>query len=80
MTDTLPASSNIFGTPLEGNILVGEKKNALLIPREYMGYGNKVMLKGQDTALIIKTGIVSTDYVEVLEGITANDILAPVKP
>lgn len=80
LTDTLPATSNIFATPLEGNILVGEKKNALLIPREYMGYGNKVMLKGQDTALIIKTGIVSTDYVEVLEGITANDILAPIKP
>jgi multidrug efflux pump subunit AcrA (membrane-fusion protein) len=80
LTDTLPATSNIFGTPLEGNILVGQKKNALLIPREYMGHGNKVMLKGQDTALIIKTGIVSTDYVEVLEGITANDILAPIKP
>ncbi|MBK8625209.1 MAG: HlyD family efflux transporter periplasmic adaptor subunit [Saprospiraceae bacterium] len=80
LTDTLPIALNIFRTPLEGNILVGEKKNALLIPREYMGYGNKVMLKGQDTALIIKTGIVSTDYVEVLEGITANDILAPIKP
>jgi multidrug efflux pump subunit AcrA (membrane-fusion protein) len=80
LTDTLPAASNIFGTPLEGNILVGEKKNALLIPREYMGYGNKVNLKGQDTASIIKTGIVSTDYVEVLEGITTNDILAPLKP
>ncbi|HMR87266.1 MAG TPA: HlyD family efflux transporter periplasmic adaptor subunit [Saprospiraceae bacterium] len=80
LTDTLAAASNIYGTPLEGNILVGEKKNALLIPREYMGYGNKVMLKGQDTALTIKTGIVSTDYVEVLEGLTANDVLAPIKP
>jgi multidrug resistance efflux pump len=80
LTDTLTKASNIYGTPLEGNILVGEKKNALLIPREYMGYGNKVMLKGRDTALIIKTGIVSTDYVEVLEGITSEDVLAPLKP
>ncbi len=80
LTDTLPAASNIFGTPLEGNILVGEKKNAMLIPREYMGYGNTVLLKGQDSAIIIKTGIVSTDYVEVLEGIAADDVLAPLKP
>ncbi len=80
LTESLPAVSNIYGTPLEGNILVGEKKNALLIPREYMGYGNKVMLKGQDTSVTIKTGIISTDYVEVLEGITAEAILAPIKP
>lgn len=80
LTDTLPNASNIYGTPLEGNILVGEKKSALLIPREYMGYGNKVMLKGRDSALIIKTGIVSTDYVEVLEGIAADDVLTPIKP
>jgi len=80
LTDTLSATSNIYGTPLEGNILVGEKKNALLIPREYMGYGNKVKIKGQDTAFTIKTGIVSTDYVEVLEGISTEDILIPLKP
>ena len=79
LIESLPALSNIYGTPLEGNILVGEKKNALLIPREYMGYGNIVMLKGQDTAITIKTGIISTDYVEVLGGLTAEDILAPIK-
>jgi multidrug efflux pump subunit AcrA (membrane-fusion protein) len=79
LTETLPTASNIYGTPLEGNILVGEKKNALLIPREYMGFGNKVMLKSQDTSIIIKTGIISTDYVEVLGGITTADILAPIK-
>lgn len=80
MTENMPLESNIYGTPLEGNILVGEKKNALLIPRELMGYGNKVMIKGGESSITIKTGIVSTDYVEVLEGISTEDILVPFKP
>lgn len=73
-------NSTLFGTQLEANILVGEKKNALLIPREYMGYGNKVTVKGKEQSIIIKSGIVSTDYVEVLEGLTKTDVLMPLKP
>ena len=46
LDEDLPQERNIYGTPLEGNILTGEKKNALLIPREYMGYGNTVITKG----------------------------------
>lgn len=76
--NTLNAS--LFGTQLEANILVGEKKNALLIPRELMGYGNKVNVKGKEQPVIIKSGIVSTDYVEVLSGITKDDVLLPLKP
>jgi len=77
---------SLFGTQLEANVLVGEKKNALLIPREYVGYGNKVNVKGsgkgkdKEKIVIIKSGIVSTDYVEVLEGITKDDELMPLKP
>ena len=52
----------------------------LLIPREYVGYGNKVNIKGKDEHVIIKTGIISSDYVEVLGGLTLNDILLPLKP
>lgn len=76
--NTLNAS--LFGTQLEANVLVGEKKNALLIPRELMGYGNKVNVKGKEQPVIIKSGIVSTDYVEVLSGITKDDVLLPLKP
>ena len=76
--NTLNAS--LFGTQLEANVLVGEKKNALLIPRELMGYGNKVNVKGKEQPIIIKSGIVSTDYVEVLSGITKDDVLLPLKP
>lgn len=73
-------NASLFGTQLEANVLVGEKKNALLIPREFVGYGNKVNVKGQEKSVIIKSGIVSTEFVEVLEGITKNDVLMPLKP
>lgn len=75
-----PFENSLFGTQLEANILVGEKKNALLIPRNFLGFGNKVMIKGKDEAVIVKTGIVSTEFVEVLEGITKEDVLLPLKP
>lgn len=78
MAETLPNS--IYGTQLEANILIGEKKNALLIPRNYLGFGNKVKIKGTDTPIIVKTGIISTEYVEILEGINTDDILEHLKP
>lgn len=75
-----PIENSLFGTQLEANILVGEKKNALLIPRNYVGFGNKVNVKGKDQSIIIKPGIISTEYVEVLEGVTKDDVLLPIKP
>jgi multidrug efflux pump subunit AcrA (membrane-fusion protein) len=75
-----PIKNSLFGTQLEANILVGEKKNALLIPRNYVGFGNKVNVKGKEESVLIKPGIISTEYVEVLKGITKNDILLPLKP
>lgn len=70
----------LFGTQLEANVLVAQKKHALLIPRSYLDYGNKVNLKGQDKPVVIKTGIVSTAYVEVRSGLDENSILLPLKP
>jgi multidrug efflux pump subunit AcrA (membrane-fusion protein) len=75
-----PLDFTITGTQLEANILVGEKKNALLIPRSYLGFGSKVQVKGQDKPIEIKTGIVSTDWVEVLSGLTLRDEIEPLKP
>jgi multidrug efflux pump subunit AcrA (membrane-fusion protein) len=62
-----PIDFDISGTQLEANILVGNKKDALIIPRNYLGYGNKV-LNTNKKPIIVKTGIVSSDYVEILEG------------
>lgn len=75
-----PLAQSLFGTQLEANILVAEKKNALLIPRNYMGFGNKVNVKGKEENVILKIGIISTDYVEVLDGLSETDVLLPLKP
>jgi multidrug efflux pump subunit AcrA (membrane-fusion protein) len=70
---------SLFGTQLEANILVGEKKNALLIPKSYVGFGNKINVKGKDEYVIVKTGIVSVEYVEILSGIDKDDVILPLK-
>ncbi|MBC7937794.1 MAG: HlyD family efflux transporter periplasmic adaptor subunit [Rhizobacter sp.] len=64
----------LTGTQLEANIILGEKKNALVIPREYLGYENKVSLKDDKTALV-KTGIVSNEWVEISSGLTEKDVM-----
>ena len=71
-TDSL--DFRIAGTQLEANIITGEKKNALVIPRSYLGYGNKVILKDKKTA-VVKTGIVSNEWVEILDGISEQNVL-----
>ncbi len=76
-TDTLDFT--IAGTQLEANITIKEKKDALLIPRSYMGFGNTITLKN-DSIKTITTGIVSSEWIEVLGGITDKDILVPLKP
>jgi hypothetical protein len=48
--------------------ITGEKKQALVIPRKYMSYGNKVKLKDK-SIVVIKPGIISTDWIEVLDGL-----------
>lgn len=74
-----PMTSALYGTQLEANILVGEKKNALLIPRNFVDFGNKVNVKGKKESVTITTGIISSDYVEVLGGIDKNTVLLPLK-
>lgn len=70
----------LHGTQLEGNIVIGKKEQVLLIPRNLLGYGNKVQVKGAKDLTEIKTGIISSNYVEVLEGLTTSDVLLPIQP
>src|SRR5690606_36952214 len=74
-----PLNIAFYGTQLEANIFTSEKKNALLIPRNLMDFGNRVNVKGKDEYVIIKTGIISSDYVEVLDGLSKDDIILPLK-
>ena len=64
----------ISGTQLQANIIIAEKDSVLVIPKSYLGYGNKVNVKdkGQVT---IQTGFISTDWVEVKSGIDKNTII-----
>jgi multidrug resistance efflux pump len=64
----------ITGAQLQANILIGERKNVLVIPRKYLGFGNRVLLPDKKTALV-KTGVVSTEWVEILEGLTENQVI-----
>jgi multidrug efflux pump subunit AcrA (membrane-fusion protein) len=60
------------GTQLEANIEVADKKGALVIPARFLGYGNQVINEdGQEVPL--KTGIISSDWVEVLEGLSEGE-------
>ena len=67
----------ISGTQLQANIITNKKENAMLIPHVYVINGDKVLVKKEkkmDT-VTITTGIVSDEWIEVLSGLTANDII-----
>lgn len=62
-----------MGLTGEGNIIIHEKKSALVIPREFLQAGNKVET---DNGLVqIKTGLSNWSYIEVLEGIDENTVI-----
>lgn len=65
----------ITGTQVEANIITGKRKNALVIPRNYLNYGDKVTLQSGNKQVVVKTGIVSSEWVEILGGITEKDVL-----
>jgi multidrug efflux pump subunit AcrA (membrane-fusion protein) len=63
------------GMTVEGNIIIRSRKNALVIPREYVKNGNEVKVKGEDAPRHIKKGLEDLEYVEVLEGLSENETL-----
>lgn len=76
-TDSL--DFKIVNTQLEANILTGEKKNALVIPRSYLSYDNTVMLKKDKKSIPVKTGILSNDWAEIVSGLGKQDIIIQYK-
>ncbi|WPV64760.1 efflux RND transporter periplasmic adaptor subunit [Chitinophaga sp. LS1] len=74
--DTLPAGL-MNGTLLQSNIIVAHKDKALLVPANCVSPDGRALIKHrkQTDTIQLKTGIVSTDYVEVLGGINADDKL-----
>lgn len=66
---------NIAGTQLQVNIIVDTTKNALLIPRKYLGYNHEVRIKGEEKPRKIETRLVSSEWVQVMSGMDENTIL-----
>jgi multidrug efflux pump subunit AcrA (membrane-fusion protein) len=65
---------NISGTQLQGNIIIGNRKNVLVIPRKYLSYGNKVKLKDLSQATV-ETGFISSEWVEIKKGLNEKSII-----
>jgi len=65
----------IVNTQLQSNITVATTKNALLIPRNFVDFGGNVEIKDQKEKVKITTKFASSDWVQVLSGITDNTIL-----
>lgn len=68
-TETMPTL--IANAIVEANIIVGSKDKVLTLPKQYIT-GDSVKVKGQDKYVHIKTGLESTDEVEVTEGLTRD--------
>ncbi len=65
----------ISGTQLQANVIIGERKNVLVIPKNYLGYGNKVTIKGKGQTTI-ETGFISNDWVEITKGLDENTVIS----
>lgn len=64
----------IASTQLQANIIVGRKSQALVIPKIYLGYGNKVRVKNKGE-IAVETGFISGEWVEILNGLAESDII-----
>lgn len=58
----------------EANIIIQTKKDALIIPREYLIDGAYVMTEEKEK-VPVKTGLKDYQKVEILDGITKDDVL-----
>ncbi len=68
-TDTL--LFGIAGTQIQANIITDNKDNILVIPRNYLDYGNTVVIKGEGR-IKVTTGFISNEWVEIVGGVDEN--------
>lgn len=62
----------IANTQLQANIIINTYNNALVIPRNFLYYGNTVRIKGNDNPVSVSVNIVSNEWVQILSGINEN--------
>ena len=64
----------MYNTQLQANIVTDEKKNAMIIPSNYLLNGDSVLMKEGKKAAVQK-GIVNNEWVEILSGLTENQTI-----
>ena len=69
-----PLNFKISGTQLQANIIIENRENVLVIPRDYLSYGNIVILKGGEKKQV-ETGFISSEWVEIIDGLDENTII-----
>jgi len=62
-----------MGLTGEGNIVINEKKKALVIPREYLQSGNKV--ETENGMVKVKTGLSNWSFIEIVSGLDENTVI-----
>ncbi len=62
-------------TQLQANIIITEKKNALVIPASYLSDDNSVMVKNKKGRTAVKTGIKTTEWIEIISGLSDNEVI-----
>ena len=65
------------GMSVEANVIISIKKDALVIPREFLLDNNKVKLKSGELVQV-KKGIEDLEYIEILQGLDESTVI--VKP
>lgn len=66
------------GMSVEANIIISEKKNTLVIPREFLIDGNKVKIKDKEELTEIVKGAEDLEFIEIISGIDENtEIVLP---
>ncbi len=73
-------SMNYVHITVESNIMIQEKKNALVIPRKFLLKGDSVNINDNGSAKLIpvKTGIVTLDEAEIISGLDEkSELIVP---
>lgn len=73
LIDELPG--HVTGLALEANIVIREKKEAVVIPKAALMAGDSVMVEvdGDTRKVKVQTGIITLDEVEILDGVSLQD-------
>ncbi|GAB4449479.1 MAG: hypothetical protein OHK0036_06500 [Bacteroidia bacterium] len=65
------------GMSVEANIIVSEKKQALVIPKNYL-YNNQYVITSKNDTIKIKKGVEDLEYVEITDGVNeTTEIIRP---